>query len=454
MTKNKFIINKTIIGLVIIFILVYLANLMFPITFDDDFAYAEAGNPFLLQWQEYLNWHGRYLTHTIGRLILQLRDPAVNIIMAFMTTGFMISVGHFMRPRFWQSDDKQNLTILIVVSFALSLLIKSWIAYTETMFFVAYFLSFVFLLLFLVHYFEFIKNGDEEDKKRESPSSSIKIFVLGILAGFTHEQSVATIPLLILMIIYLKYQKRSIPSWFYIGFLGFVIGFAMLMLAPSVLNGGRDGYGNNWNFLGQTYKWNELGFEKYFYNLAKILLFGSFPWIVYGLPFFTIFGVLFHKNLKLNPDWTKQIAPLLMFVYSWGVICVMMFVPMFHAGPMNFGLLFLYLSVGMELQLYLKQNPDFFPKLKKITIGSVVLALVMYVAAIPAWLSYHREYHQIVAQIQEAKSQNLTEVTVKPFTLHVIKTPLGNIKMVGLYTTHTFYRRMAKYYDIEKITPQ
>ena len=42
--KNKIHLNKSVLILLVILGLIYLSNLFFPITFDDDFAYAAKGN--------------------------------------------------------------------------------------------------------------------------------------------------------------------------------------------------------------------------------------------------------------------------------------------------------------------------------------------------------------------------------------------------------------------------
>ena len=447
--KNKIHLNKSVLILLVILGLIYLSNLFFPITFDDDFAYAAKGNPFLLQAQEFLNWHGRYITHTIGRLILQLRDPLANILTSLLGILFILVAYNTVQPNFLKQDNKKDPYLLLILScLLLSCLVASWTGYTQTIFMVAYALSFILLLLFLSPYLQLIKN-------KEYSISPILIAFLGILAGNSYESSVATIPLLLLIALFLKYKKRVLPLWYWIGILGFLMGFSILMLSPG--NAIRlSGYGDpsNWEFMGNTYNWHTLGFQKYFYSLAKIYLLGTYPWLIYGAPFFITFGLILRKNLLLEKDWTKpvHIIPIIFFIYSWGLVSVMMAAPLFHGGPLNFGLTFLYISMVMVINSHLELNPSALFTVKRFAYFMVALALIIWLVMVPTWLHYRVEYNEIVDKINIAKQNNQSEIIVTPFTQYTIKTPFGNIIPVYLFTSDGFYNRMADYYEFEKIT--
>ena len=378
-----------------------MSNLFFPITFDDDFAYAAEGNPFMLQAQEYFAFHGRYTTHTLGRLILQLRDPLTNILTTFLGILFIFVAYNTVQPNFLKQDNKKDPYLLLILSsLLLSCLVASWTGYTQT---------------------------------------------------------IATIPLLLLIALFLKYKKRVLPFWYWIGIIGFLVGFTVLMATPVNWDNSRiNGYGGgtNWEFAGQYLNWNDLGFKKYFYSLAKIYLFGEYPWLIYSAPFCMIFILILRKNLLLEKDWTKplHIIPIIFFIYSWGLVTVMMAAPMFHGGPLNFGLTFLYISVVMVINSHVELNPSALSAVKKFSYFMTALALIIWLVMVPTWLHYRTEYNEIVDKINIAKQNNQTEVIVKPFTQYVIKTPFGNIIPVYLFTSDGFYSRMAGYYDFEKIT--
>ncbi len=449
--KNKIHLNKSVLILLVILGLICLSNLFFPITFDDDFAYAAKGNPFLLQAQEYFTFHGRYITHTIGRLILQLRDPLTNILTSLLGILFIFVAYNTVQPNFLKQDNKKDPYLLLILSsLLLSCLVASWTGYTQTLFLVTYVFSFTLVLLFLTPYLQLIK----EEQYNISP---ILIFLLGLLVGNTHEQIVATLPILLLIALFLKFKKRVLPLWYWIGILGFLVGFTILMATPVNWNNSRiNGYGGgtNWEFAGQYLNWNDLGFKKYFYSLAKIYLLGTYPWLIYGAPFFITFGLILRKNLLLEKDWTKpvHIIPIIFFIYSWGLVSVMMAAPLFHGGPLNFGLTFLYISMVMVINSHLELNPSALFTVKRFAYFMVALALIIWLVMVPTWLHYRVEYNEIVDKINIAKQNNQSEIIVTPFTQYTIKTPFGNIIPVYLFTSDGFYNRMAGYYEFEKIT--
>ncbi len=448
---NKIHLNKSVLILLIILGLIYLSNLFFPVTFDDDFAYATKGNPFILQAQEYFTFHGRYITHTIGRLILQLRDPLTDILTSLLGIVFIFVAYNTVQPNFVKQDNKKDPYLLLILSsLLLSCLVGSWTIYTQTMLTVSYTLSFIFLLLFLNVYFQFIRN-------KEYNISLTLVVLLGIIAGNTHEQSVAIVPLLLFITIFLKYKKRALPLWYWIGIIGFLVGFAILMATPINWDNSRMnsyGGGANWEFAGQYLNWNDLGFKKYFYSLAKIMWFGDFPWLIYSAPFSMIFALTLRKNLLLEKDWTKalHVIPVLLFLFSWMAVGVMAAAPSFYGGPINFGLAFLYISIVMVINSHVELNPSALSLIKKFSYFMVALALVIWLVMVPTWLHYRTEYNELVDKINIAKQNNQSEIIVKPFTQYKIKTPFGNIIPVYLYTGDGFYNRMAIYYDFEKIT--
>ena len=448
---NKIHSKQSVLILLVILGLIYLSNLFFPVTFDDDFAYAAKGNPFMLQAQEYFTFHGRYITHTIGRLILQLRDPLTNILTSLLGILFIFVAYNTIQPNFLKQDNKKDPYLLLILSsLLLSCLVASWTGYTQTIFMVAYVLSCILLLLFLNPYLQLIKN-------KEYSISPVLIAFLGVLAGNSYESSIATLPLLLLIALFLKYKKRVLPLWYWIGIIGFLVGFSILIATPVNWDNSRInsyGGGTNWEFAGQYLNWNDLGFKKYFYSLAKIYLFGEYPWLIYSAPFCIIFILILRKNLLLEKDWTKalHIIPIIFFLYSWGLVTVMMAAPMFHGGPLNFGLAFLYISVVMIINSHVELNPSALSNVKKFSYFMTALALIIWLVMVPTWLHYRTEYNEVVNKINIAKQNNQTEVIVKPFTQYTIKTPFGNIIPVYLFTGDGFYGRMAGYYDFEKIT--
>ena len=183
----------------------------------------------MLQAQEYFSFHGRYITHTIGRLILQLRDPLTNMLTSLLGILFIFVAYNTIQPNFLKQDNKKDPYLLLILSsLLLSCLVASWTTYTQTLFLATYVFSFTLVLLFLSPYLQLIKN-------EAYTISPVLIAFLGVLAGNSYESSIATLPILLLIAFFLKYKKRVLPLWYWIGITGFLIGFIILIATPCKL---------------------------------------------------------------------------------------------------------------------------------------------------------------------------------------------------------------------------
>ena len=65
-----------------------------------------------------------------------------------------------------------------------------------------------------------------------SPIILIGMFVGGIIAGWTVENTAATMNLIIAILIVYAYKKKSLKKWMVTGFIGSIVGFLLLVMAP------------------------------------------------------------------------------------------------------------------------------------------------------------------------------------------------------------------------------
>jgi len=433
------------------FLILLFSNLIFPITYDDDFIYSKVGNPFLLQWEQYFTWHGRFITHSLNRIVLQLGYPYTDIITSFLGLLLLILSYFHINPYFLQKFSFKDKALFILLSVMIfSLLGGSWTSFTQTTFFMSYYFTIILLLFFLIPYRLIF-----EDSKYK-PNINY-IIIMGLLAGTSHEQAIAILPILFLLAIILHCKKIAIPFWYWIGVGTFCIGFLFLFLAPSTTSVNRlVNYGNaeNWVFMGQKLNWLNLGWKRYFYSLFNWLFLHTYAWIPQGMIYFIIFGIFFIKNLKSTADTSypklldnKNILPLLYFILAWGIVCVMMFSPLYYQAACNMGLIFLFIAVVSTLYYY-----NFsIRSLKYIKICSIIIGAIIWGIQVPAWIIYYNEYNDVVKIIQKTQTLGKNKAIVKPFTQFIINTPFGGITPVYLYRSSGFYIRMAEYYNIKEI---
>lgn len=431
-------------------ILLIVANLIFPVTFDDDFAYAEIGNPFLLQWKEYLSWHGRYISHTLLRFILQSGFQDI-IISIFGSLFPFIAYLHVNSNYYQDNNPKDVASFLILSSLLYAFIGVSWSTYGMTTFFMSNIFAQMTILLFLLPY-RFVINNPSYTP------NLFYLFIIGIIAGSIHEQGVIIIPLLGILALFLYLKKTPPPLWFFLGCGAYFVGNLFLFLAPSMLSDYRlTTYIDiaNWEFLGKTYNWLELGYKRYWYSLLNWMLFvknGS-AFILSGGIYIVITLILMINNIKKEKTWTSPmtISSTIFFIASFAVIAAMMFSPLYYQANLNWGLIYLFIALIIAYRQYIQIHDKYYKLISKL-VCSVVLFI--YILCFFAWNHYRIEYNNVLTKIEIAKEQNLSEVIVPPFTQFAIPTPLGNIYPVYLQRTSTFYNRMAIYYNSPPIKVQ
>ncbi|MGL5253942.1 MAG: DUF6056 family protein [Brevinema sp.] len=442
--------NWTKLFLTILLVLLF-SNIIFPITYDDDFAYSQLGNPFLLQWGEYISWHGRMITHSLARTILQWGFPYTDIFASLFTIGFFFICCISVTSKFWIKEFSKEFPLILILLLVLySFVPMSSTAYSQTVFFMSNFFAIGLVLLFLIPYANLISEKNIIFNKYQL----VLISISGFLAGAAHEQASAVLPLLILLWVYLRQRKQIIPSWFWIGIFFLIIGMFFIHLSPGsasrIISYAR---ADQWDFMGKTIDWTSLGVKRYFYALFHHLFLNKISaYIPNTIIYYLLIGFLYIKNAKkVGVAHSEMVRAVFYLISSLGFTFIMMFSPLFYQANLIWGLVPLYISLFILARLFYQLYQ---PKLKALTLAKIMMAvfIVIWGVQVLAWNHYRKEYKQVVLLINKAKEQNLSEVIVPSFTQYTIKTPLGNILPVYLYRTDTFYTRMAEYYKISKIT--
>lgn len=395
----------------IIFLYILTLSSLFPINTWHEFEYGTLGNPLILQWEEFFTKHGRLGIHLLARIILQLGDlpfylTKTSIIwgLLFLLTKHILSL----------SNTKYFLDTILCVSlllFFMSLFPAQLFYFYYTIDFLYlsnYYLMAIFLIIFITYYFDLFNNQVEINR--------IVLYILAFITGSLHELVITCIPLIITIYIILKFQKKTIPSWFWKPIPFFILGFSLLLLSP----GGYDRiayYANasQWDFFGQTINWLELGWKRYWYSLLKHLFYTSSQW--YQSPGYipsTLFLQLFLAMITLlnyqkfkTFQHNKIIYPILWWIFSWYTCIVMSASPMYYWILVEFSKFFLYLALTMSIYYYLQHSKQQL----KIIIISVLLVFILVGQGIqiPSLYKARQEYLQLVNQIEKGESIALSK---------------------------------------------
>lgn len=223
--------QQTIIILVSIFLMMLVLNLLTPLL-ADDYSYSlnldktkinSLMDVVNYQWWHYFNWGGRTVAHTIAQFFLLFPKVVFSIANSIIYVALIYLMYLHIRGN---REDKPLFLLLIHLGlwFILPVFGQTclWLIGSCN-----YLWTTVIILWFLWIY--------RKNKENLSIIKLIGIFLLGILAGWTNENTSAG--LLVILLCYLimtkiPNKKEKISKLRIVGFFGALIGFAIMILAP------------------------------------------------------------------------------------------------------------------------------------------------------------------------------------------------------------------------------
>lgn len=217
--------------LVIIFLMIFVLNLLTPII-ADDYSYSLALDDTkidslmdIINYQvwHYFNWGGRTIAHTVAQIFL----PFPKIIFSFINSLVYVLLIFLMYLHI-KGKNKDKPLYLLIIHLSLWFLLP---VFGQTCLWLVgscnYLWTTTLILLFLRIY-----------KKNDKSSSVLKlvaIFFLGILAGWTNENTSAGLIAILLgnlIIDRITKKRKKISKMQLSGLIGVLIGFLIMILAP------------------------------------------------------------------------------------------------------------------------------------------------------------------------------------------------------------------------------
>ena len=416
----------SIIFFLLVFIYILGLTSLFPMHWTHEMFYAKSGNPFILQWEEVFQFHGRLLTHIPARFAFQSGYPYFYIIKAFLIFSVFYTSLRIIYGKQWENKNYHSLFLLLSIFLFINAIfpVTTFMMYyaTDTIFLFSYYFPGILILIFLQYYINILINNDSE--------INIPIFcMISFLTGSSFEMSIACIPFIITIYILLKIKQIKIPYWYWYSLPFFFLGFSILLLAPGS-NNRLTNYVNitEWSFFGQTLNWLDLGWKKYFYSLARHL-FDSSQW--FNIPGFIpntfllqiiIFCFTYLNWKKYFNIWHKTILfPILYWLFSWYTCIVMSASPEYHLFAVEFSKFFMYISLTASIYYYLQNKSE-----KTQTILISLFLFVVFVGQgiqIPAIYKAKQEYLTLVEQIENGEITKLSYDQLP-------KAKLGNITII------------------------
>ncbi len=248
-----------------IFCFFYLLNCLTPMAFGDDYVYSfiwqgqsefeplsenatrvsSFRDIFVSQLSHYLTWSGRAVSHVIAQFFLWTGKDIFNLFNALISVLLIAEI-------YWCANRGMVTLNLQLKRFCL-IFFMLWAfspGFSPVFFWLSgacnYLWSAVLLLGFLLPYVR--KYYYFENRIFPGGYFSFLMFFLGILAGWTNENSICWIIAALSFFVFINRSRSETEAWMLAGLAGLVIGYGLLMLAPG--NVARlhteVGQGNHW----------------------------------------------------------------------------------------------------------------------------------------------------------------------------------------------------------------
>lgn len=410
-----------------VFLILFYLNIKTPMT-GDDYPYSfifettqrisSFSDIIQSQYLHYHNWGGRSVVHIIAQLLLFLDNPvlmdAVNAL-AFTLFIYLIYL-HSVGTR------EYNIRLLVIIFVSVWLLQP---VFAETVLWITgsanYLWGSMIILLFLLPYRLYKdKNAGINIK---NILLSIMMFLGGIIAGWTNENTAAGMIVMIIMyIIYYRYSKYRIAFWVYIGLVGAVIGYCIMISAPG-------------NFVRAE------GTSISPFHIIYRLLTSTQRFVEYlGILNLGV-AILYILYLKFFRKTTNKVAPLIIIYYAGVFVSIYSMVasPGFPArtwfGPITLNI------IVLGIMLYNQDYKQvFISRIKNaVTVFCVVSFLCSFYDANKDISRIDRLWKERMIVIEKKKGEGAKDVVFKPYHA-ATKFGLGDAPYAKKY--------MSNYYGI------
>lgn len=303
------------------------------------------------QVNHYKWWGGRSVVHVIAQALLQLPNLLADVLNALVYIGFAFLIYFHIKGR----GTKHSLSLFVLINLAIWFLIPMfgdtilWLTGSAN-----YLWGTSIILLFLLPYRLY------EGKKWSTQKHilmSILLFVFGIVAGWTNENTVAgMIVMILLLLLYFHAQKWNIPPAFFIGIVGILIGYAIMILAP-----------------GNLFRARHTPDTTIMLVLYRAFLYTKYLFVNYGvlIILYLVSFILLEKNTS-NKSSIK-----LSFIYIIGALAAiyaMIFSPQFPPRAWFGVVSYLLIALGMILY-HLDWNNE---SLKKVRFSLILISFVAF----------------------------------------------------------------------------
>ena len=361
-TKKQNMNKRGLFAVIGIFFFLYILNCFTPLGFGDDYLYSfilrghAMNQPLSVnaarvssfsdlltsQWSHYFTWGGRTVAHTIAQFFIWIGKDVFNVINAFIGVLLIAEIYwciHKGKASF--SFEPKSLCLILIVLWAFTpgfTPVFLWLTGACNYLWTCVLLT-GFVIPYVKRYYAWEDNADS------SPLFSFAMFFYGIIAGWTNENSVCWIILLLcFFLLVLQRKKRNIEKWMYAGFVGLIIGYVTLLFAPGNVARLHYIHGSGWDTL-QGVKQNGATF-------FKVIICQFVLW------YFVLKSIYRLTAVNNSDDGFKKdkLLVIAFAVISFGMTAVMLLAPEFPERSGFPGTVWLIVAAGILLRFQTEHN--------------------------------------------------------------------------------------------------
>lgn len=386
------------------------------------------------QYRHYFEWGGRTVAHLIAQWLLYIGKPASAVIQALcylLLILFIYYNAYGIRPTL-----RLRLNPIVVITVLLFLQLR---AYGEVVFNVVssanYLYTLVIVLMFLLPY-------------RISMHGSVKLtrvilwplmLILGVLSGWSNESTAAAVATGLGLYLLFNFKHHTLKLWQIIGYVGFLIGFGLLILAPG--NQARLDY------------MEDGGFDYFNHLSASLQIFGQ-TLLVCGLLLISFVYLMFRirSHCVQFKDLRMYYASLWFVGTGFFSLFLMIFSPNFPIRTTTTFVVFMIIGIVGLAKLVHKHYHKVLPKVLErafaVIIGLFTLAVMINV--VWAYLLIHDNIQIRNAELLGQRDKGSQSLVVTPLQLRTYKyLYVADVRSNPNYWTNKI---VANFYRVKQIS--
>lgn len=414
--------KKVIITFSGIFLLLYFFNNLTPMYFGDDYVYSFIWEGHSLyepltenatrisswsdllasQWLHYFTWSGRTVNHTLAQFFLWKGKNVFNICNALAGMMLVAEIHWCIHKGVITARFKAGeLCWIMFLLWAFTPAFGNVFLWLDGA--CNYLWPMVLLIGFSIPFIKKYYFFPERNVKNKYVN--LAMFVFGLFAGWTNENTICWIILVLVLFIFSYRKKEGMENWLYFGLAGLMTGYALLMFAPgNIIRLYAEQKGYNW-LTGEKIK-------------GQFSLFGFiFLYFQLFLWYFTLRSLYsLQKRNNVNNELEKEVKIVkTLCAIAFGMTAVMIFSPGFPPRSGFPGTVSLAIATGILLRIQNEYGVTLIQeKAKKFLIYvSVIYFGMTTIVAVNHYYETYLYTERIIASAKQMKGKE-TVLDVKP----------------------------------------